>query len=66
LRNAARIAVRNCRPPKGTDVFLALAGEGSEDVSLYNNNLAGANTICDFGPDVPTSALIRWANHPSP
>ncbi|UCD50280.1 MAG: glycoside hydrolase family 28 protein [Phycisphaerales bacterium] len=57
------VAIRNCRPPAGTDVFLKLRGEETRGISVYNNNLANVETICDRGQDVDESALIQWSNH---
>ena len=66
LTNARRVAIRNCRPPADTDVFLSLRGDGTESVSVYNNNLAAVETVCDRGQDVAESALIQWSNHTQP
>ena len=66
LTNSQNIAVRNCHPPAGTDVFLKLRGDGTKAISLYNNNFAGVETVCDRGRDVAESALIQWANHTRP
>jgi polygalacturonase len=66
LTDARRVAVCDCHPPEGTDILLTLRGDKTETVSLYNNNFDGIGTICDRGPKVPQSALIRWANHPAP
>lgn len=66
LNDSARIAIRNGRPPEGTNVFLSLGGPQTEAISLYNNDLAGVQTICDRAPDVPEAALAAWSNHVSP
>jgi len=63
LNDAVSIAIRNCRPPEGTDVFLSLTGSRTKAVTLSNNDFAGVTTICDRASEVPESALVAWANH---
>jgi hypothetical protein len=63
LANASEITIRDCQPPTGTDVFLSIDGAESKGIAVYNNNLAGAGTVCDRGQDVPESAVIQWSNH---
>ena len=63
LVNSHGIAIRNCHPPAGTNVFLKLAGDKTKEVSVYDNNVAGVETMCDRGPDVAESALLQWSNH---
>jgi len=66
LTDSACISIRNCCPPAGTNVFLALQGPETEAVLLYNNDLTNAKKTCDRAPDVPKSALASWSNHMSP
>jgi len=63
LTHSARISIRNCRAPEGTDVFLALQGPETKAISLYSNDLANARKTCDRDPDVPAAALAAWSNH---
>jgi hypothetical protein len=63
LSNSRNIAIRNCRPPEGTEVFLALTGGQTKEIALSNNNFTGAKTLCDRAPEVPESALLLWSNH---
>jgi len=66
LVDSRDIAIRNCHPPAGTDVFLKLGGAETNGISMYNNNFADVKTVCDRAPGVGESALIQWANHPQP
>jgi hypothetical protein len=63
LQDAANVAVRNCRPPAGTEVFLALAGDRTKSVTLSGNDFAGVETICSRAPETPATALTLWSNH---
>ncbi len=63
LNDAVNVALRNCRPPEGTDVFLSLSGSRTKAVALSNNDFAGVKTICARAPEVPESALILWSNY---
>jgi len=63
LNDAVNVALRNCRPPAGTDVFLSLNGSRTKAVALSDNDFAGVKTICDRAKEVPESALILWSNH---
>jgi hypothetical protein len=63
LSDCRTIAIRNCRPPEGTSVFLSLAGRKTSTISLYGNDFTGAGTVCDPGPEVAASALALWSNH---
>ena len=65
LNDAVDVAICNCRPPEGTDVFLSLTGGRSKAVALSNNDFAGVKTICDRAADVPESVLVLWSNHVS-
>ena len=66
LANSRNVAIRNCHPPTGTDVFLKLSGAGTEEISVHNNNFAGVETLCNRGQGAAESALIRWSNHARP
>jgi hypothetical protein len=66
LSNTRDSIVRNCRPARGTDVFLSLQGKETTAISVYNNELTKTKRVCEQGPDVPDSALARWSNHPGP
>jgi polygalacturonase len=66
LTNARNVTIRDCRPPAGTDVFLAIHGTKSEGITAYNNNLTDAATLCERGEDVPESAFVQWSNCVSP
>jgi len=65
LRNARGVAIRNCRPPDPTGVFLSLAGREMGGISLYDNDLAGVETVCEKASDVTDSALVMWSNRGS-
>ena len=62
LTDARRVAIRNCRPPADTKVFLTLHGAQTGTISVYDNDLGGAETVCDRARDVPESALAMWSN----
>ena len=64
LTNTQDSIIRNCRPPQGTNVFLSLNGKQTTGISLYNNELINCKTIIKQGPDVPSSAVAIWSNHP--
>jgi hypothetical protein len=61
--NSRDVAIRNCHPPVGTDVFLKLEGEGTRGITVYNNNFANIESICSRGQDVADSALVQWSNY---
>ncbi len=63
LNDAVNVAIRDCRPLEGTDVFLSLTGSRTKAVALSNNDFAGVKTICGRAPEVPESALILWSNY---
>jgi len=63
VNDAGNVAIRNCCPPEGTEVFLSLTGSRTKSVTLSNNNFGGAKTIRDRAPDVPESALRMWSNY---
>ncbi len=63
LNDAVNVALRNCRPPEGTDVFLSLTGSRTKAVALSNNDFEGVKTIGSRAPEVPESALVLWSNH---
>lgn len=64
--NGRDVAIRNCHPPAGTDVFLKLEGEGTRGIAVHNNNFVDVESICNRGQDVADSALIQWSNQTRP
>ncbi len=62
LTNVRQVAIRNCQPPEGTDVFLHLQGEQTSDVSVYGNDLSNVAEASERADDVPQSALRMWSN----
>jgi hypothetical protein len=66
LTNARDVAIRNCHPPAGTKVFLALRGGKTRNIAVYNNYLTNVETLIDRGGGVPESAFAQWSNHPAP
>jgi len=64
--NSRNVAIRNCHPSVGTDVFLKLGGAETKEISMYNNNFASVKIIGDRAPDVAESALIQWSNYLQP
>jgi len=60
--NSQNICIRNCRPPKGTDLFLDLCGPQTEDILLMSNDFSSIVQITNSGADVPESALVLQAN----
>lgn len=63
LTDAREVAIRNCHPPEGTDVFLHLQGPKTAAISVYNNDFSEVETACDRTDNVPDSALTMWSNH---
>lgn len=61
--NSQNICIRNCRPPKGTKLFLDLYGPQTEDILLMTNDFNGIDQIFRSSADVPKSALILHANN---
>ena len=66
LVNSRNVAIRNCHPPAGTDVFARIRGERTQGISVYNNNFAGVRTVCDRGASVRKSAVVLRSNHTQP
>jgi len=64
MQDSRKIAIRNCYPPIETNVFLELAGAATDNISVYNNDLADIKKIHDIAPDVPKSVLAMWSNRP--
>ncbi len=60
--NSRNIFIRNCRPPKGTELFLDLRGPQAENILLMSNDFSGIDQISRSTADVPKSALILQAN----
>ncbi len=60
--NSRNIFIRNCRPPKGTELFLDLRGSQAENILLMSNDFSGIDQISRSTADVPKSALILQAN----
>jgi polygalacturonase len=61
--DSRNIFIRNCRPPKGTELFLDLHGPLTEDILLMCNGFNGIGQISRSAADVPESALILQANN---
>ncbi len=66
LTNSSDVAIRNCFPPAGTEVFLALRGSDTKSIAVYNNNFATVETTCDRDPEVSQAAIVEWSNHTKP
>jgi len=62
MTDAREVAVRNCNPPEDTTLFLAVDGELTKGISVYNNNFTRTETICDRAPAVPKAAIQMWSN----
>jgi polygalacturonase len=60
--NSQNIFIRNCRSPKGTELFLDLQGSQTEDVLLTSNDLSDVAQISRSAADIPESALVLQAN----
>ena len=61
--NSQNVSIRNCRPPKGTELFLSLRGSQTDKILLMSNDLSRVKDIADFAEGAPESALILQANH---
>jgi len=61
--NSRNISIRNCRPRKGTELFLDLRGSQTENILLMSNDLSGIDQVSRSATDVPESALILQANN---
>jgi hypothetical protein len=61
--NSRSIFIRNCRPPKGTELFLDLRGSLAKNILFMSNDFSGVNQISHSSADVPESALILRANN---
>ena len=62
-RDSRNIFIRNCRLPKGTELFLDLCGSQTNDILLMSNDLSSINQISRWRDEVPKSALILQANN---
>ena len=62
-RDSRNIFIRNCRPPKGTELFLDLCGSQTDDILLMSNNFSHVNKISHLNSDVSESALVLQANN---
>jgi len=62
LTNSRDIAIRNCHPPTGTNVFLSLQGTQTKSISVYNNRFIQVRNICDRASNIPESALELGPN----
>jgi polygalacturonase len=60
--NSRNIFIRNCQPPKGTELFLDLCGSKTKDILLMSNDFSGTNQNSRSSGDVPKSALLLKAN----
>jgi len=60
--DSRNIFIRNCRPPKNTELFLDLYGSKTEDILLVSNDLSGIDQVSRSAADVPKSALVFEAN----
>lgn len=58
LRDTKNAFIHNCRAPEGTGVFLKL-DEGSERVSLMNNELGAARKAVERGTESVLSSCLR-------
>ena len=61
--NSRDIFIRDCRPPKGTELFIDLRGKQTGNVLLMCNDFSGVDQISRYADDVPESALILEANN---
>lgn len=60
--NSKNIYIRNCRPPKRTELFLDLCGPRTENILLMSNDLNGIGQLYRSTTDVSDSALVLEAN----
>jgi hypothetical protein len=61
--DSRNIFIWNCRPPKGTELFLDLHGAQAKNILLMSNDFSSIDQICRSAADVPESALILQANN---
>jgi len=61
--NSKNINIRNCRPPKGTDLFLDLCGSQTEGILLMSNDLSDIDQVWQSTSDVLKSAVILQSNN---
>jgi len=60
--NSRNILIRNCQPPKGTELFLDLRGAQTKDILLLSNDLSRVKEIANLAAEVPEFALVLQAN----
>lgn len=57
LTNARQIRIQNATTPKGTDVFLRLAGTNSDEVRIVSSDLSGAGQPFVLGEGVASGSV---------
>jgi polygalacturonase len=57
VRNVQHAVVKNSRAAEGTGTFLQIAGEATQDVVLWANDLRQAQTGVELAPEVESSAV---------
>jgi polygalacturonase len=60
--NSQNIFIRDCSPPKPTDLLLCLEGSRTDNILLLSNDLSQVKEIANFATDVPESVLTLTAN----
>jgi len=61
--NSRNVFVRNCRPRKGTELFLDLHGSQTEHILMMSNDFSNVNQISFLSDNVSESALVLQANN---
>ncbi len=62
LNNSKDVYLRNCQPPRGTELFLSITGPKVKNIVLFANDLSGVKKIIHKAADTPDSAVVMKAN----
>jgi len=63
LNNSKDIYVRNCQPPKGTELYLDISGSKTNNIVLFANDLSGIKRIISMSSDTSEKAVVMKANY---
>ena len=63
LDDSRHVYIRNCQPPKGTELFLDIHGPRTKNISLFANDLSGVKDIIHKAADTPESAVVLKAHY---
>jgi hypothetical protein len=63
LDDSRHVYIRNCQPPKATELFLDISGPRTKNIVLLANDLSGVKRIVHKAADTPESAVVLKANY---